>query len=127
MSLSIDGTIYNINVVSLKRAADFLDKVAERTADGVLHRELIGVYYNYRLALSPGTNMTTTQYQAFWTAITAAEEFHTVIVPDVDGTPYSFTAYFAGVSDELKKDYAAKSYWNNLTINFIAQSPARTP
>lgn len=127
MTLSIDGTSYNINIVSLKRSADFLDKMAERTADGNLTRELIGVYYNYSLALSPGTNMTTAQYQAFWTALTAPLEFHTVIVPDVDGTPYSFSAYFAGVSDELQKDYTSKVYWKNLTINFVAQAPARVP
>ena len=127
MSLSIDGTVYNINVVSLKRTADFLDKSAERNELGQLLRQLIGVYYNYQLSLSPGTNMTTTQYQAFWTIITAPEEFHTVIVPDADGTPYSFLAYFAGVSDELRKDYTNKTYWKNLTINFIAQSPSRVP
>lgn len=127
MSLIIDGTLYNINVVSLKRAADFLDKMAERNEAGGLIRQLIGVFYNYQLALSPGTNMTTAQYQAFWTAITAPEEFHDVVVPDVDGTPYAFTAYFAGVSDELRKNYAAKTYWKNLTINFISKLPSRTP
>jgi hypothetical protein len=127
MTITIDTIPYNINIVSLKRSADFLDKSAERTVDGVLHRELIGVFYNYQLSLSPGSNMTTSEYQTFWTAITAAEEFHTVIVPDVDGTPYSFTAYFAGVSDELRKDQTSKVYWKNLTINFISQSPSRTP
>lgn len=123
--ITIDDTVYNIKVVSLKRTADFLDKMAERTADGNLTRQLIGVFYNYELTLAPG--MDTVAYQTFWTAITAPEEFHTVLVPDADGVPYSFSAYFAGVSDELRKDYANKTYWANLTINFIAQAPARIP
>ena len=42
----VDGTYFDLPMVSLKRSADFLDKYAERTEDGVLHRELIGVYYN---------------------------------------------------------------------------------
>ena len=35
--------------LSLIGQADMLDKYAERTVDGVLHRELIGVYDNYEI------------------------------------------------------------------------------
>lgn len=40
--ISIDGVEYMIPFVSIKREAPFLDKTAERTEDGELHRELIG-------------------------------------------------------------------------------------
>ena len=47
--LIIDNEIYNIKVkTGIKRNADFLDKYAERTDDGDLKRELIGVYFNYK-------------------------------------------------------------------------------
>ena len=49
MSIVIDGTTYDIPILSIKRKAEFLDKYAERTEDGILHRELIGVYFNYEL------------------------------------------------------------------------------
>jgi len=122
MSIVIDTVTYDIPVISVKRKADFLDKYAERTEDGVLHRELIGVYFNYELQFGASTN--TTEYAALWNKLTEVEEFHTVTVPDFDGAPYTFTAYFSNVSDELRKDSAAKTFWKNLTVNFIAKSPA---
>jgi hypothetical protein len=124
MSIIIDSVTYDIPVLSIRRTADFLDKYAERTEDGVLHRELIGVYFNYSLQFGQTTN--TTEYAALWNKLTEAEEFHTVTVPDEAGD-YTFIAYFASVSDELKKTTAAANFWKSLTVNFIAQSPAATP
>jgi hypothetical protein len=123
VSLIIDGITFDIPVVELTRTADFLDKAAERTEDGVLHRELIGVYYNYKLKL--GATLDATEYAALWGKLTEPVEFHTVIVPAETG-PYTFTAYFANVGDELRKDRGATTFWRSLTVNFIAKSPART-
>ena len=122
--ITIDGTPYSVPVVSVTRTADFLDKYAERTEDGVLHRELIGVYFNYKLKLGETKNMGA--YQALWDALTEPTEFHTVVLPDESGD-YTFTAYFANVSDELRLIEGSINYWHNLTVNFVAQSPARTP
>jgi len=122
--LIIDSTTYDIGVTSLKRSADFLDKMAERTADGNLTRELIGVYFNYELTLDPGADMT--EYAALWAALTEPVEFHSVTVPDEDGD-YTFTAYFSNVTDELRKAKGSVRSFKNLTVNFIAKSPARTP
>lgn len=116
----IDSITYDIPILSIKRKADFLDKYAERTEDGVLHRELIGVYYNYELQFGRTTN--TTEYALLWNKLTEVTEFHAVTVPDESGD-YTFTAYFANVSDELRKT-AASNFWKNLTVNFIAKSPA---
>ena len=44
----IDGITFNIGVFAdIKEAADFLDKFSNRTEDGDLKRELIGVYFNF--------------------------------------------------------------------------------
>ena len=123
--ITIDGTDFVIPIVSLKRKAEFLDKFAERTEDGILHRELIGVYFNYTLQF--GRTNDTTEYAALWEKLTEPVEFHEVTVPDVDTVPVTFTAYFAGVSDELRKDTTAKTFWKNLSVDFVAQEPARTP
>ena len=122
--ITIDGDNFDIPILSIKRKAEFLDKYAERTEDGILHRELIGVYFNYELAF--GRTSDVTEYAALWAKLTEVEEFHEVTVPDFDGTggQYTFTAYFAGVSDELRKESASKTFWKNLVVNFIAQSPA---
>jgi len=125
MTIVIDGTTFDIPVIGIKRNAEFLDKFAERTEDGILHRELIGVYFNYSLEF--GRTHNTTEYAALWEKLTEPEEFHTVTVPDLDATPLTFTAYFAGVADELRKDTTAKTFWKNLRVNFIAKEPTRTP
>lgn len=120
--LYIDGIGYKIDVLSVKRTADFLDKYAERTENGDLERELIGVYFNYKLQLGPGIDRT--EYARLWDTLTEPVEFHEVTVPDEDGD-YTFTAYFSNVADELLRKVAEKNYWKNLTVNFIAKKPAR--
>ena len=62
--LYIDGIGYKIDVMSVKRTADFLDKYAERTENGDLERELIGVYFNYKLQLGPGVDRA--EYARLW-------------------------------------------------------------
>lgn len=123
--ITIDGTTYDVPVISVKRKAEFLDKYAKRTEDGKLHRELIGVYFNYQLQF--GRTNDTTEYAALWDKLSEPEEFHTVTVPDEGGPDnFTFEAYFSNVGDELRKEKDAKTFWKNLTVNFIAQEPART-
>jgi len=123
MSLVLDGVTYDIGIISLARKADILDKMAERTNDGVLHREIIGVYYNYQLKL--GSSKYCSNYAVLWQKLSEPVEFHTVTVPDEDGM-YTFIAYFAGIGDTLEKQNDGSHHWKGLTVNFIAQSPART-
>lgn len=123
--ITVDGTSYNVPIESLKIKGEFLDKYAERTQDGVLHRELIGVYFNYELKMGrPSTNAI---FSAFWQKLSEPTEFHTIVLPDDDGD-FTFSAYVSGLSAELLKDYGSSNKkWKNLTVNFIAKSPARTP
>lgn len=119
----IDGERYDVDVISVKRKADFLDKYAERTEDGDLKRELIGVYFNYELKFGPGAD--TKEYGRLWDKLTEPIEYHQVTVPDCDGD-YTFTAYFASIADELLLKKAAQNFWRNLTAHFKAKAPART-
>jgi hypothetical protein len=125
MSIVIDGTTYNVPVVSLVEDGDFLFKYAQRTADGHLKAELIGVFRNYSLQF--GNHASTTELAALWVKLIEAQVEHTVTVPDADGAPITFTAYFANVHREILKDTAAKTFWKNLTVKFIATIPAVTP
>jgi hypothetical protein len=118
--LTIDGTDYNIPVLKITRKAEFLDKYARRTQDGILHRELIGVYFNYQLEL--GRTRDISLYAALWAKLTESTEFHTVTVPDESGD-YTFTAYFSAVADELEKQASSANYWKNLKVHFIAKEP----
>lgn len=126
MSVIIDGETFNVPIVSLIRRADFLDKYAERTEDGALRRELIGVYFNYQIQF--GQTSDVNEYSRLWLKLTEAVEFHTVTVPDEGGDGnYTFTAYFSNVGDVLRRVQDAQTFWKTLTVNFIAQEPAKTP
>ena len=118
----IDDIVFNVPVIAIRRRADFLDKFAERTADGKLQRELIGVYKNYQLQL--GSSVDPEEYQNLWRKLTEPVEFHEVTVPDFGGQSYTFTAYFSNVGDELRKAKGNITAWRDLTVNFIARVPA---
>ncbi|MEG1687431.1 MAG: hypothetical protein RR022_08350 [Angelakisella sp.] len=119
--LKIDGEWYDVPVLSLHRKAEFLDKYANRTEDGVLHRELIGTYLNFQLKLGNGDSG---EYQRLWNKLTEPDEFHLVTVPEGERS-FTFMAYFSNVGDSLLRTYQGKPYWTGLTVNFIARSPAR--
>jgi len=125
MTITIDGETYAVPVISIDETCEFLDKFAERTMDGILHRELIGTYHNQQLVFGSPTNMT--EYNLLWAKLTEATEYHTVTVPDTDGVDFTFTAYFSNVTRKLRKWTTGATYWRGMTVNFIAQSPKSTP
>ncbi len=120
----IDGLTYSVPVIGVKRTADALDAYAKRTEDGILRRKLIGIYFGYTMKFGVTTNRE--EYERLWKKLTEPVEFHTVIVPDESGL-YTFIAYFSSIGDELLRIYNEKNYWENLTVKFTGQSPARKP
>lgn len=124
--IKIDGTFFDIPMVSLKRNGDFLDKFAERVETGDLERELIGVYYNYTLTTGTSSDFGDTDYDAFWDKMTEPVEFHDISIPTKNGY-YTFRGYISSVSDEYKKILDGKAEFTGFTCKFIAKSPARTP
>lgn len=121
MTIIIDSITYDVPVLEIVRKAEFLDRYAERTEDGVLHRDLIGRFFNYQIKFGNTTN--TAVYDALWLKLTEAVTFHTVTVPG-NGSSYTFTAYFSGVSDSVRRINDSTTYWKDLTANFIAKEPA---
>lgn len=121
--LTIDGNRYNIKVkVGIKRSADFLDKYANRTDDGDLKRELIGVYFNYsNINFDKQRESNYDEYNRLYNKLTEAEEFHNINIAGVE-----FKAYFSNVSDEMYRFKDGKPYYKSLTVNFTAKKPARS-
>lgn len=124
--IRIDGTHFDIPMVSLKRDANFLDKFAERVESGDLERELIGVYYNYTLTVGDSDAFGETDYDAFWDKMTEPEEFHNISIPTANGY-YTFKGYISSVSDEYEQIMDGKARFKGFTCKFTAKSPARTP
>lgn len=119
----IDGHFFDIPLIKVSRNAEFLDKYANRTEDGDLKRELIGVYYNYTLEI--GFVDDSDSYGDLWDKLTEAVPFHEFTLPDLKGT-YTFTGYVSSVSDEMKKIYSNKVEFESLKCKFIAKKPARS-
>lgn len=119
----IDGNTYNIGVLSgIKENADFLDKYANRTENGDLKRELIGVYFNYSsIKFEPQTDNNYDEFERLWEKLTEPEEFHDIRIAN-----FEFRAYFNGVSRTIYMYDKGKAYRKDLTVNFTSKKPARS-
>lgn len=124
MSITIDSIVYDVPLKVVNRKAEMLFKYAERTEDGHLQSELIGVFYNYDVEAGMSAN-NVTDYAALWVKITEPVENHEITMPDESGT-LTFDCYFANIRDEVSKT-GATNYFRNLAFSVIAVSPARTP
>lgn len=121
--LYIDGTYYDVPLLSIKRTGDFLDKYANRLEDGDLQRELIGVYFNYQVTFGV---MDTDIHEALWDKLSEPVPFHEITVPSGRGS-YTYTGYVSGLSDEVLKIYDDKVEMQNLSFKMTAKAPARKP
>lgn len=118
----VDGIYFDIPFISCKRTADFLDKYAQRTEDGDMKRELIGVYFNYNWKF--GMDIGTETYKRLWDKLTEPVEFHDFTVPDLNGK-YTFRGYVSGVSDEMMKVLTDGVKFGGLTCKMIQKTPSR--
>lgn len=116
----IDGVTYNVAITSLKRKGDILDKSAYRSEDGDLHREVIGTYYNYTLAIAViGDDEL---YDTLFEVLTEPVAYHTVVLPHDN---VSFKGYFSSVQDEVVRLTETGAHFKGLTCNLIAKSPRK--
>ena len=119
----IDGVEYQVAITSLKRKADVLDKTANRTEDGDLHREVIGTYYNYSLEI--GIENDLDLYNRLFDVLSAPVAFHTVELPH---DHISFQGYFGSVQDEIDIIYKDGTVrYKELSCNLVARLPRRRP
>ena len=115
----IDSIDYDIPIVSLSGQADMLDKYAERTVDGVLHRELIGVYDNYEIQFAPSYRDSAT-YSDLWFKLTEPVPWHTVKFPTIFGER-EIEGYFANTRHEVSKQKGGITYWKGLSTSFVSR------
>lgn len=121
----IDGKLYDVPLVSVKRNFDVLDKYAERNEeDGDLLREILGVYANYTLTF--GIVEDDNLYEALVDKLTEPKEFHEFSIPTTKGS-FKFKGYISRVSDEILKIYNNTTKFQNLTCQFTMKKPFRTP
>ena len=118
--LIIDGREYDVAVVELQRSADILDKTANRTEDGVLHREVIGTYYNYTMKIF---TWDMDLYEELFWVLSAPQASHVVELPN-DHVRYE--AYFSSIKDSVVRVYPEKNAkYKGLSCKLTAIRPRR--
>lgn len=118
--ITIDGEDYSIGLVRIKRNCDVLDKVARRTVLGDLHREILGVYFNYDLEFGTFYDMET--YSRLYNKLTERKEFHIIQVPTNKGFD-TFKGYIAKVKDVIEYIGEREKRIKGLTCSFLAKEP----
>lgn len=123
--LIIDGVSYNIPFVSIKRTMDFLEKYAERTEDGDIKIETIGLYKNYDITI--GTIDDMELYDKLIEHITDCKNrFHKVILPDT-AKNFEFYGYFSSIKDEMEKILDDGTKFKGLAWKMTSKKPTKTP
>lgn len=123
----LDGIDYNVNVISLKRNFEVADSDATgRTKDWVMHRDVVGTFYNYTLEVAV-KDFDYDSYDAFYEAISLPYASHSLQVPYGQSGTLTFQAYCTKGSDNLIHIYKkrSKNLFNGLSVNFIAMEPQR--
>lgn len=93
----IDGDEYKVPLASpLERTADILDLTANRTENGVLHREVIGTFYNYTLGFL--SSCPRSEYERLFWKISEPKASHLVRLPYQEEP---FEAYFSSIKDNV--------------------------
>lgn len=123
--LIIDGITYNIPLVSIKRNLDFLEKYAERSEDGDIQIETIGLYKNYTISI--GLIEDAELYDQLIEHITDCENrFHHVTLPDAS-KQFDFYGYFSSIKDEVEKVLENGAQYKGLSWRMTSKKPYKTP
>lgn len=118
--LQIDGVEYQVPIVELQRKGDILDLTANRTEDGVLHREVIGTYYNYTLNIGRVRDQSVNE--ALWWKLTEPVASHQVQLPY---QPEPFEGYFGSCKDNITFMDSNGQRTVGLSFNLVCTRPSR--
>lgn len=119
--LIIDGEEFRVGVLTIKRKGDILDKTANRTEDGDLHREVIGTYYNFTITIRPGNDVEL--YDRLFWVLTEPVAYHMVQLPSMN-EPVKM--YFGSVQDEVRYiNDEGTVYYKDLSCNVVCKEPSR--
>lgn len=128
LSIVMDGVTYNLRVRFDTINRSFRLDEGENAGimlSGLYNRDLYGTYYDYTMEVERDPNDTAT-YDAFYEAISAPVESHTVTLPYGQGT-ITFDAMVTSGSDVYKGKVAGKQQWSGLVVRFSAKKPYREP
>lgn len=126
--ITLDGINYFVRVVykSLKRSFNLFEggnagiALSSRTI-----RDIRGTLYSYALDVEPISGHQD-EYDAFYEAITAPVDYHTVKLP-YGQDDITFEAQITSGEDSYNGHRDGTELWGGLTVNFIPMEPQRRP
>ena len=118
----IDGVSYNVPIVGDTIDPQVIDKYAERTEDGVLHHEVLGVYHNFEVEFAPIIDPEL--HQRFFNDLTAPSPERTVTLPGMY-TTYTTKCYIRVSPVSMRRHRPSGNMYDGLKVKFIAIAPAR--
>ncbi len=118
--IAINGEVYDVEVASLSRQIQFVEKYREMTEDGAYHREIQGVYHQYTLELG---NIDPAEYDRLVAALSSYAEYQTVTLPSARNSTVTFRAMLENITDGVIAQDEDGYYWDNLSISFTAKEP----
>lgn len=119
---TLDNKTWDIIVLELTQKGEVTDTdKAGRSVNGTMIRDIIGTYYNYTIKVAPNKN-NFTEYDKFFTAITAPVDSHVVSFPH-NQTFLTFNAYITSANRSIQLKNKNGTKWKDMTINFIAMAP----
>lgn len=123
--VTIDDVDFTLGLINIQRKVDVLDKYAERTVDGDLKREILGVYFNYTLNFSGFWDMV--QYDRLFKKLTEPVNFHRFVIVSNTGLEVPFKGYVAGVEDVIEYASGNLRSISGLKCEIIAKEPTLRP
>lgn len=128
MTITMDGVPYRLRVKLGTLRRSFRIEESERSGmvkSGEEFRDIIGTYYDYTMDVEPDP-AAPEDYDAFFEAISAPVESHTVTLPYGQGT-ITYQAMVSAGEDKQRDKVAGVTRWTGLTVTFTAKMPQRRP
>ena len=126
--LNMDGTTYRVRIVydTLVRSFELLEGVnAGEMLSGRHERDLLGTGYTYQMQVEPDPRYPT-DYDAFFEAISAPVDSHTIIMP-YGQTNITYEAMVESGQDTYQGTVAGQTKWRGLTVQYRYIEPQRVP
>ncbi len=121
----IDGNYFDLFIISLKRNFVVQDsEKAGRAKSGLMHRDIIGTYYNYTMEID-AKRSNRDDYDAFYDIISSPQDSHHIVAPFGQDV-LEFDAYISSGEDVLRVD-AYGNHWTGISITCTAMEPQRRP
>lgn len=126
--LNMDGTTYHVRIVydTLVRAFELMEGVnAGEMISGRHERDLLGTGYTYQMQVEPDPRYPQ-DYDAFFHAISAPVDSHTIIMPYGQST-ITYEAMVESGQDTYRGIVAGQTKWRGMTVQYRYIEPQRVP